>query len=99
MGRKVYYLNDATILHYGGRSSMQAPVRTAVNRALSDQLFIRRAFGIWKAFLYRIVVQGVQVPAIALIGCVKVLVGSETTEQLRYRLRVAGGLIRWSKME
>jgi GT2 family glycosyltransferase len=98
-GRKIYFLSDADVLHHGGRSSIQAPVRTTVNRALSDQLFIRRAFGKRKAQLYRIVVQFVQVPTMMVVGLAKMCVGSETKDHFIFRSRVAAGLLRWSRVE
>lgn len=94
-GWKNYYLQEAIVTHFGGRSSRQARFRVFVNSVLSDQKFYIRSFGRMQGILYRLIIQLIGIPCIMVIGFVKFLVGLETLQDYRHRLKLVRGLLQW----
>ena len=94
-GFEVFYLPDAEVLHYGGQSSSQAPIRSVVNGILSDELFIRRTFGKNKARMFRLISCFVRIPAMLATATVKFILGRESGEDLQRKLKTAVAIARW----
>jgi GT2 family glycosyltransferase len=93
--RKIWYISDAKIVHFGGRSSRQNLARVVVNNALSNQEFFRLCYGTRQAILYRIIVQGIEVPTILLLGLVKMLLGYERWTDFKRRISMISTIIPW----
>lgn len=94
-GWKNYYLHEAIVTHFGGRSSRQARFRVFVNSVLSDQKYYSRSFGRIHGFLYRIIIQFVGIPCMMVIGFIKLLAGLETFQDYKFRLNLVRGLLQW----
>jgi len=94
-GWKNFYLQEAIVTHFGGRSSRQARLRVFVNSALSDQKYYIRSFGRMQGILYRLIIQLIGIPCIMVIGFVKFLVGIETFQDYQHRLKLVRGLLQW----
>jgi len=97
-GWKIHYLSDAVVIHFKGRSSQQAPIRTSVNGALSRQEYFYRCFGAAHGYLYRLIVQGIRNPVMLAIGIVKVLLGRESGRDFRLRWAIALAVWRWQEI-
>ncbi|MGA9119774.1 MAG: hypothetical protein WB699_10455, partial [Bacteroidota bacterium] len=95
LGFDVFYLPDAEVLHYGGQSSSQAPIRSVVNGILSDELFIRRTFGKNKARMFRLISCFVRIPAMLATAFVKFILRRESGEDLQRKLKTAVAIARW----
>lgn len=97
-GWKIYFVPGAKVVHLGGRSARQASVRTLVNGAISIQHYLERCFGRCPARLYRLALQGIDVPATVLIGLIKSILGLQPPGDLRLRLQYARGIWTWRPM-
>ena len=95
LGYEVYFLPEAEILHYGGQSSIQAPLRSVVNGILSDELFIRKTFGKNKARVFRLISCFLRTPAMIVTAIAKYAVGVESGEVLQRKLKTAVAILRW----
>ncbi len=93
-----YYLREAEVTHFGGRSSQQAKSRVSVNSILSDQYFYIRSFGRTHGLVYRLIIQLIGIPCIIVIGFIKFLIGLETIQDLTYRTNLVRGLLHWKKI-
>lgn len=93
-----YYLREAEVTHFGGRSSQQAKSRVSVNSILSDQYFYIRSFGRTHGLVYRLIIQLNGIPCIIVIGFIKFLIGLETIQDLTYRTNLVRGLLHWKKI-
>jgi len=94
-GLKTYYLQEAVVTHFGGRSSCQAKLRVFVNSILSDQIYYLKSFGRIHGILYRLIIQLIGIPCIIVIGFIKFLVGAETIQDYKFRLNLVRGLLQW----
>lgn len=94
-GMEIWYIAGNPIIHYGGQSNRSAPVRTNVNRALSNERYFVQCYGPWHGWLYRKFVQLFQVPMLVLSGIVRLTVRRESRAEFGLRLRIARALIRW----
>jgi GT2 family glycosyltransferase len=94
-GWTVHYQSDARVVHLQGQSSRQAPIWTSVNAALSIQHYFSRCYGRASGILYRVLVQGLQVPVDLVVGLAKVLLGRETRADLKRRVAIARAILRW----
>jgi GT2 family glycosyltransferase len=97
-GWKIYFVPGARVTHLRGGSARQAPVRTLVNGAISVQRYLERCFGRRRARLYRLVLQGIDVPATILVGLAKSALGLQPPGDLRVRLQYARGIWTWRPM-
>ena len=98
-GWQIGYRCDAVVEHRHGASRRKAPVRTAVNAALSIQQYFLRRQGRAAALCYRAVVQAVEVPILAAVGLFKLALGREQAAQFRERLIICRRLLAWRPME
>jgi N-acetylglucosaminyl-diphospho-decaprenol L-rhamnosyltransferase len=98
-GWKIFYLAETTVVHLEGRSAKQAGTRAAVSAVLGKKLFFDRCFGKWQGFLYRLVVQGVAVPVMLLMGCVKLLFQRECLRDFQLRWDLCLWLLRWRQVK
>jgi GT2 family glycosyltransferase len=98
-GSRIFYLADATIVHFGGESSSQAWVRSGTMGVLSTQRYLARSHGRFPALLYRLVVQVVQMPVMVVVGLMKALLRRSGPGDLRRRLAFAKSIWRWRVSE
>lgn len=98
-GWNIIYLCDAAVIHYDGRSRVQAPVRVEINTTLSIQQYFVRCFGKVQGVCYRMIVQVIKVPITLVVGIVKMLTGGENLEGLKRRFAIAKGIWCWRPVE
>lgn len=94
-GSKIFYLADATVVHFGGQSSSQAWARSGTMGVLSNERYLARSHGRIHALMYRLVVQFVQMPIMVLVGLMKALLRRGAPDELRRRLAFAKSVWRW----
>jgi len=97
-GWKNYYLHEAVVTHFGGRSSLQAGFRVFVNSVLSHQKFYIRSFGRTHGFLYRLISQFIGIPCILVIGFIKLVFKVETIQDYKFRINLVRGLLQWKEI-
>ncbi len=93
-GARIFYLSEAKIIHFGGQSTALAPVRAGTMGFISMYEYFRRWRGGLYAELYRLIVQGIQMPMLLLVGFGKSLISRNSTE-LRDRYRYAKAVWGW----
>jgi GT2 family glycosyltransferase len=98
-GWKIYYHADATIVHLKKQSSRQAPLRCHIEVALSEEEYFARCYGRFHGWLYRFILQGILVPKILAMGCLKHLFGMESGHQWKQRLQLVRCLLRWQSLD
>lgn len=94
-GSRIFYLADAEVVHFSGRSSAQASVRAGTMAVLSMGRYFERSHGRLQALAFRLIVQVVQMPIMIAVGVVKGLLRSGRPNELRNRLRFAKAVWRW----
>jgi hypothetical protein len=97
-GWKIYFVPQARVVHLRGRSAQQTPVRTLVNGAISIQRYLDRCFGPWHGRIYRFCLQGIDAPAMILIGLVTSLLRLRPAGDLRLRLQYVRRIWSWRPM-
>jgi GT2 family glycosyltransferase len=97
-GCDIYYDCDAIVIHYGGKSSSQNPVRSLVNASLSQQEYFSRWYSKFHGLLYRITVQFIEIPIIMAVGIVKYLFRKENALQFKNRLLSAKEILFWREI-
>ncbi len=94
-GHSIVYAADCVVYHLAEKSSQQAPVRAAVDSALSVQEYFRRRCGSGAAVAYRVIVQSVQIPVTLVVGVAKFLLGRESSREFRDRLALSKAIWLW----
>jgi GT2 family glycosyltransferase len=94
-GSKIFYLPEATVVHYGGQSSARAWGRTGAMGVLSTERYLTRAHGRARGLMFRLIVQFVQMPIMLLVGVGKALFRRTGPGGLRQRLTYAKAVWRW----
>jgi GT2 family glycosyltransferase len=94
-GSKIFYLADASVLHFGGQSSSQAWARSGTMGVLSTERYLARSRGRLHALMYRLIVQLVQMPILVIVGLMKALLRRSEPHEIRRRLAFAMAVWRW----
>ena len=95
----VFYLPEAEVLHYGGQSSSQAPLRSVVNGILSDELFIRRTFGNSRARIFKLISRFLRIPAMLVIAIVKFVFRLESGDEFQRKVKTAIAIAKWRPVQ
>ncbi len=98
-GWQIWYVAAAVIVHLGGESSKNAPVRAEVDAALSAEMFFNRCYGKWQGRLYRCIVKTIQVPLMVMIGVLGCVSRRASATGLHQRMQIARALMRWRRVE
>jgi N-acetylglucosaminyl-diphospho-decaprenol L-rhamnosyltransferase len=93
-GLKIVYLAEADVLHLGGRSRGQAPVRAQAMGVISTFEYFKRSRGRLHAVVYRLVVQLIEMPLLLLVGFVKAILRRDSSV-IRDRYRLATAVWSW----
>jgi GT2 family glycosyltransferase len=94
-GSRIFYLADARVLHFGGQSSSQAWARSGTMGVLSTERYLARSRGRFHAWMYRLIVQFVQMPIMVMVGLMKALLRRGEPQEIRRRLAFARAVWRW----
>jgi len=98
-GSKIFYLAEATVVHFGGQSSSQVWARSGTMAILSTEMYLVRFHGRLHALMYRLVVQLVQMPIMVMVGLGKAFLRRDGRHDLRQRLDLAKSIWHWRKSE
>ncbi len=98
-GWEIWYVAAAVIVHLGGQSSKNAPLRAEVEAALSTEMFFNRCYGNWQGRLYRCIVRTIQAPVMVAIGVLRFVSRRAPASDLYQRLRIARALMLWRRVE
>jgi GT2 family glycosyltransferase len=93
-GFDIRYFGSAEVLHYGGQSTVQAPIRTNINATLSNQEYFLRCHGPLSAICYRIISQLIRVPMLLASGLLKLILKGDV-RHFKNCISMAIGLLRW----
>lgn len=94
-GWDVFYNADTSIIHYHGKSSDQAIVRVYINTEISQQIFFSCCYGNFHGYLYRLLINIIDIPYIAIIGVIKFILKKESNVQLKNRFAIIKGIVSW----
>jgi GT2 family glycosyltransferase len=94
-GSRIFYLADAEVVHFVGRSSAQASLRSGTMSILSMERYFAQSHGRFHALTYRLLVQVVQMPMLITVGFMKTIVNRTGLNELRHRVRFANAIWRW----
>jgi GT2 family glycosyltransferase len=94
LGLRIVYVADAHVLHLGGRSRQQAPVRAEAMGVISTFEYFKRSRGSAYARAYRLSVQLIQMPLLLAVGVGKA-VRQRDSRVLRDRYRLATAIWSW----
>jgi N-acetylglucosaminyl-diphospho-decaprenol L-rhamnosyltransferase len=94
-GSRIFYLAEAEVIHFSGKSSSQASVRAGTMATLSMGEYFQRFHGRTQARLYRLIVQVIEMPLLIVVGLMKSLLGRDGGDELRWRLKYARAIWRW----
>ena len=98
-GWEVWYVAAAEIVHLGGQSSKNAPVRTMVESTLSAEMLFNRCHGKWQARCFRCIVKTIQVPVMIAAGVLKFIFLRGSLADLRQRMQIARALLLWRRVQ
>jgi len=98
-GWRICYTPEASIIHLGGRSTVQASVRPSMNAVLSVEVYFARCRSRWQALLYRCVAQCIMPLQLLTIGCLKRMTGKESSVDWRFRKSLAWHILTWRRCQ
>jgi N-acetylglucosaminyl-diphospho-decaprenol L-rhamnosyltransferase len=93
-GLRIVYLAEAHVLHLGGRSREQAPVRAQAMGVISTFEYFKRSHGPFQAAVYRLSVQLIEMPLLLVVGVGKALLRRDPSV-IRDRYRLATAIWSW----
>ncbi len=97
-GRQVYYAATAQLTHFGGRSSHQVSIRTAINARLSQADYFRRNISVRQAAYFILMARYIESPITILIAVFGFLLGKLSLQHANNRLAYARAVYRWNKL-
>jgi GT2 family glycosyltransferase len=97
-GKRIVYVHDWRITHFGGQSSSQASATIVVDAMLSYGMYFSRCRGRVQGLLFRAIVLLFWIPSRLTLSAVRLLTGQASRTQFRQRWRNVRGLIAWRSL-
>lgn len=93
--KKIMYVHDAVILHWGGKSSSKDPLNTTMRSLRGNYHFQRQCMGWLNGFVYRAFCQYFFPVYLLSTGVILYAAGKESKQEFSYRRTFAKRLFSW----